>query len=48
VDENVELIQRVEECWDQGDLDALDDLFAADFVSHAGVDSRMKRSRTTE
>ncbi len=30
-DENKEIVRKVEEAWDAGNTDALDDLFAADF-----------------
>jgi predicted ester cyclase len=35
--QNKELILRVEEAWNRGDLDALDEFFAPDVVSHAAV-----------
>jgi steroid delta-isomerase-like uncharacterized protein len=34
---NVALVLRVEEAWNAGDLDALDDLFTPDAVGHASV-----------
>jgi predicted ester cyclase len=36
-DQNKEVVRRIEEAWDHNDLDALDALFAPDFVSHATV-----------
>jgi predicted ester cyclase len=35
--ENKDLVIRVEEAWSSGDLDALDEFFATDVVSHAAV-----------
>jgi steroid delta-isomerase-like uncharacterized protein len=35
--DNEDLVRRVEEAWDANDLDALDELFAPDFFSHAAV-----------
>lgn len=35
--ENKDLVLRVEKAWNSGDLDALDDFFATDVVSHAAV-----------
>jgi steroid delta-isomerase-like uncharacterized protein len=37
VEENKAIVRRVEEAWNAGDLDALDALFAPDFVSHAAA-----------
>jgi predicted ester cyclase len=34
---NKELVRRVEAAWESGDLDALDELFSPDVVSHAAV-----------
>ena len=36
-DRNKEVVRRIEEAWDRNDLDALDDLFAPDFVTHTGI-----------
>jgi predicted ester cyclase len=35
--DNEEFVRRVEEAWDANDPDALDELFAPDFFSHAAV-----------
>jgi steroid delta-isomerase-like uncharacterized protein len=36
-DRNKEVVRRIEETWDRNDVDALDDLFAPDFVTHTAV-----------
>jgi steroid delta-isomerase-like uncharacterized protein len=36
-DRNKDVVRRIEEAWDRNDLDSLDELFAPDFVTHAGV-----------
>jgi predicted ester cyclase len=35
--DNEDLVRRVEEAWDANDLDALDELFAPEFFSHAAL-----------
>jgi predicted ester cyclase len=35
-EQNKAVVRQVEEAWNANNLDSLDDLFAADFVTHAG------------
>ncbi len=35
--DNKEIVRRIEQAWDRGDLGALDQYFAPDFVTHAAV-----------
>ncbi len=35
--ENEEIVRRIEEAWDRGDLGTLDQHFAPDFVAHSAV-----------
>jgi predicted ester cyclase len=37
IEENKELVRRIEHAWDSGDLDALDELFHPDVTSNASV-----------
>jgi ketosteroid isomerase-like protein len=37
VSENKEIVRRIEQAWDRGDLEALDQYFAPDFVAHSTV-----------
>src|SRR2546428_13970268 len=34
---NKEIVRRIEEAWDRGDMTALDQYFAPDFVAHSAV-----------
>jgi steroid delta-isomerase-like uncharacterized protein len=36
-EQNKAVVRQIEEAWDRNDLDALDALFAPDFVTHAAV-----------
>lgn len=38
-EENKAIVRRVEEVWNSGNLDALDALFAPDFIAHSAVPS---------
>jgi predicted ester cyclase len=37
VSDNKEIVRRIEEAWDRGDLDFLDQHFAPDFAAHSAV-----------